>query len=126
MIELKYGLLCDEVRREDNGKLFFIGAYGPSILVAAFPATLVLSLVLAVDVDGPCESTLEFIISLNGTEYRKGKGALLLGTKGRNMAIIGGIPLEGLGGPGALTFQVKIGEGSWQTALEIALDLKPS
>jgi hypothetical protein len=33
-------LFCDEVRREQNGKLFIIGMYGNRIFSAKFPATL--------------------------------------------------------------------------------------
>lgn len=33
-------ILCDQVRREDNGKLILIGVYGGDILVDSYPATL--------------------------------------------------------------------------------------
>jgi len=32
--------MCDDIRREDNGKLLLIGVYGQSIAVPQFPATL--------------------------------------------------------------------------------------
>lgn len=36
-LTLRYTLLCDEVRREDNGKLLIIGLYTPNILVPQLP-----------------------------------------------------------------------------------------
>lgn len=36
-VEFRYAVLCDDVRREDNGKLFVIGMYGGDIRVTAKP-----------------------------------------------------------------------------------------
>lgn len=44
--EHKYTLLCDDVRREDNGKLIILGLYFGVITVPQFPATLPLLTVL--------------------------------------------------------------------------------
>jgi hypothetical protein len=38
--KLDYWLLCDIVRREDNGKLVIVGLYTPDILVREVPFTL--------------------------------------------------------------------------------------
>ena len=40
MITLKYALICDEVRREDNGKLIIIGMYTPNMAVPQLPFVL--------------------------------------------------------------------------------------
>jgi len=40
MISLRYFLICDEVRREDNGKLLIVGLYLPDIVVAQLPFVL--------------------------------------------------------------------------------------
>ncbi len=37
----KYTLVCDEIRREDNGKFIVIGLYTPGITFPQFPAQLV-------------------------------------------------------------------------------------
>lgn len=39
-ISHKYTLMCDEVRREDNGKLLLIGLYFDAILLSQIPAPL--------------------------------------------------------------------------------------
>jgi hypothetical protein len=36
----KYTIACDEVRREDNGKILIVGMYTPSILFQRFPGSL--------------------------------------------------------------------------------------
>src|SRR5579862_1083755 len=36
----KYTLVCDEIRREDNGKFIVIGLYTPGITFRQFPAHL--------------------------------------------------------------------------------------
>ena len=36
----QYTLVCDDVRREDNGKLMVIGLYTPGIVLIQFPVTL--------------------------------------------------------------------------------------
>jgi hypothetical protein len=38
--KLDYWLLCDMIRREDNGKLIIVGLYAPDIVVQAVPVML--------------------------------------------------------------------------------------
>ncbi len=38
--KLEYWLLCDMIRREENGKLIIVGAYLPDVVVQAVPAML--------------------------------------------------------------------------------------
>jgi len=45
-VKLDYAVLCDEIRKESNGKLFLIGVYTGDILVSDFPAQLALSALL--------------------------------------------------------------------------------
>ena len=45
-------VVCDEVRREQNGKDIIIGAYGGDILIDSFPITLALSLWISLETSG--------------------------------------------------------------------------
>lgn len=36
----KYTILCDDVRREDNGKLIFLGVYLPDVIVTQIPLVI--------------------------------------------------------------------------------------
>lgn len=50
----EYTLLCDDVRREDNGKLILIGLYTPHIVIPMLPMGFPsLSFVIAFTSDGP-------------------------------------------------------------------------
>ncbi|AMN46398.1 hypothetical protein ACG33_04620 [Steroidobacter denitrificans] len=42
-LEIREVLVCDDIRREDNGKAILIGVYVGDILVSAFPVNLRLS-----------------------------------------------------------------------------------
>jgi len=52
-LRLRATLLCDDVRREDNGKLLFIGVYTPGIRAARLPASIPLCAFLIWDVGAP-------------------------------------------------------------------------
>lgn len=43
---IKCALICDEIRREDNGKAFLIGVYGGDIVPLSFPAVMSVCLYL--------------------------------------------------------------------------------
>lgn len=46
--KIEYAIVCDDLRREDNGKLIIIGVYAKDIQVQKFPAILPLQFVLAI------------------------------------------------------------------------------
>jgi hypothetical protein len=39
-LSLRSTLICDDIRREDNGKLLFVGVYTPGIRFAQLPASI--------------------------------------------------------------------------------------
>ncbi|HKZ00641.1 MAG TPA: hypothetical protein VJ180_00280, partial [Pyrinomonadaceae bacterium] len=73
-MEVKFGFVCDEVRREDNGKLIFIGAYSSDIVVPELPAVLILTLVVRVEMKG--DEAFEIRVKMGETQLRKGKGRI--------------------------------------------------
>lgn len=54
----KYGIICDDVREENNGKSIIIGIYTGDILVKKFPCVLNLSVWLGVNIE--IEEDLDF------------------------------------------------------------------
>lgn len=52
MTKVKFhnSILCDMIRREDNGKLLLIGVYGGDVLLQSYPTTLN----IAVHAEGVC------------------------------------------------------------------------
>lgn len=39
-VGFEYSLVCDDVRREENGKFIFIGVYANNILLSEFPSVI--------------------------------------------------------------------------------------
>ncbi len=59
-------LVCDDIRREVNGKLILIGIYSDSIIVGAFPAALKLRYYVEYLLNESTQTELHFRISTNG------------------------------------------------------------
>jgi hypothetical protein len=123
-VKIRFGIVCDEVRREDNGKLLLIGVYSSSIIVQQLPAVLVLSLVLGVDNDKPAEAAMEFRVLLNEIQLRRGKGVLNVRSAGQNLIAIQSIPLEKIESEGLLDFQLRLRDRDWETVCSLPLALK--
>jgi len=56
---IKSVIVCDDVRREDNGKILIVGAYIGEILLSALPATIGLAFVCTAVTDGPGPMDIE-------------------------------------------------------------------
>lgn len=123
-IKIRFGIVCDEVRREDNGKLLLIGVYSSSIIVQQLPAALVLALVIRVDNEKPTEIPMEFRILHNDTPLRKGKGVLNLRLGGQNVMAIPSIPLEKIEAEGRMSFQLRLRGRDWEEVCSLPLSLK--
>ena len=52
-------LICDDVRREDNGKEILIGVYSGSIAIPTIPANITLTAWINMEIHGPCEFDFE-------------------------------------------------------------------
>jgi hypothetical protein len=119
-----FGIVCDDVRREDNGKLVLIGVYGGSILVPSFPATVVLSLVLAVDVsNAPVDVNAKFQVLLGDQKILGGTGQIRAIGNGRHLFQIKNLLIEAPQA-GLLTFQLSQDGGAWETACEYPFNLQ--
>lgn len=59
-------IVCDQVRREDNGKEILIGVYSSDILIPLFPATLLLAFWVQVSAQKAGSYDIEFRIKVNG------------------------------------------------------------
>jgi hypothetical protein len=120
-VKVLFGIVCDEVRREDNGKLLLIGVYGDSIIVPALPASLVLSLALWVEGGRASEIPVEFRVMLDEIELRKGKGHIKLASARPNWIAVPPFPIEPISKEGTLYFQVSVGGEGWDTVASLPL-----
>jgi len=116
-LEIKSGIICDLIRREDNGKFIFIGVYSSDIRIKTFPATLPLCCVAIADIaDGEFE--IEFQVLFDGKELAAGKGRIGVTRRGAAIVPIQNILLTNLDA-GTLRFQMREVNKEWQTILDI-------
>jgi len=61
-IKILQTIVCDEVRREDNGKFFLIGVYSDAIFMNTIPANILLSFWIQCEIQLKEKKSLEFKI----------------------------------------------------------------
>jgi uncharacterized protein DUF6941 len=120
-LKIIYGLICDDVRREDNGKLIIIGAYGSNISVGTFPANLLLSCILIGEVLEPVEFSFAFEALYKDEVRVKCTGTLRLEERGDVLLNLPNLSFAKLPAPGILGFRLKQTGGKWQTIRTIRL-----
>jgi hypothetical protein len=112
------------VRRDDSGKLILVGVYGTNILVAKFPATLALCLVLSVEAIKSTEFDIEIRVRIGDRTIAVGSGSISSNSPDWTLINIGRIIVPDLKEAGVLNFQVKIEEGQWMTICSHRVDLR--
>jgi hypothetical protein len=107
-------LVCDDVRREDNGKEILIGIYPGSILVPKFPATMVLSFWLYLQPHQAGELHLEFRVTGAEQGFAYMDGVVEFGDSDEPGSLtFPKIPLR-LGTECLLEFQWRLAGGEWE------------
>jgi len=123
--KVRFGALCDDVRREDNGKLIFLGVYGESVLVASFPARLRLANPVWFELKEPYNGNIWSQVLLDDEKIMEGVGPAEMGA-GNPLITIQPIPIQ-VPREGMLSFQLKFSEdGEWQTTVTIPIRPNPS
>lgn len=65
-------VFCDDIRREDNGKMLLIGVYTEGVAVVAFPAGFSISVWLKLTGLPLGDSALSFRLMVNGVQHLTG------------------------------------------------------
>lgn len=121
-------IICDEVRRESNGKHIIIGVYPNDILVAEsdFPSVIPLTIWAQLDLDDPKHKLeYEFRTTLNDTELFRANASA--GVDGPNMLatiVLMKLPIP-LSGAGILKFQIREIGKRWKLLKPLGVRLKP-
>ncbi|MFN3462818.1 MAG: hypothetical protein ACK4X1_01960 [Terricaulis sp.] len=123
--KIDYAIVCDQVRREDNGKLLFIGVYGTSLLLNTFPGTVALSLIMKVRPTKLGDSNLQFRAMLEGDELASGEITFHLSSHEPAFAGLPPLPLQ-IGKPGQLKWEARSGTTRFALLGEIPVTLNPS
>jgi len=123
--KVRFGILCEDIRREDNGKLILIGVFGDAILVKEFPALLTLANAVWFDLSTPFDGPLWSQVLLDDAQIAAAKAMAVI-EAGRPVMAIQPIPLR-VPKEGVLSFQLKFSEdGDWQTTTTVPIRLNPS
>jgi hypothetical protein len=118
MAELSFRavIVCDDVRREDNGKEILIGVYSSHILVSVFPANLRLFFytMLSADESGDYKFSMR-LIGPNGVQLIQGNiDAQMRGPGGEAALPIGPLVIQ-VQSPGEIVLEIKqAGREDWE------------
>ena len=112
VVSVRYGILCEDIRREDNGKHILIGMYGRNIELTTIPGHLALALLLAIDATGPGTSKIEVVGLLNNDQVSKAAGEIRFDAEGLILLPLPTVPVL-IENQGALVFRAKLEDGEW-------------
>ena len=120
--KIEYAIVCDDVRREDNGKFIIIGAYGSDIRVSSYPANLRLSILIAVRSKTKHQALLSIRIMRDGKRMFEPKEGLEISVPTEDITLIslGGLPVFAEK-DGTLDFQVRFDQGRYRSACKLRI-----
>ncbi|MEP7173717.1 MAG: hypothetical protein ABI705_09545 [Aestuariivirga sp.] len=117
-MKIESAFLCDDVRREGNGKLIFIGVYAQDIILPAFPITLGFHVVLLIDIDRAGLHAMEVEVLID--DKSKLKGSIQITQISGGFSFIHfPIPQLTITGESKLNVRVKDSKGKWNKVLKI-------
>lgn len=124
-IQIQYTLLCDEVRREDNGKLLIIGLYDSNMYVPSFPAKLSLTLLTRMKIAKPEDVAIEIEGLLNHERFTHINASINFHSGGLAFLPFPKFPAT-VKEKGKLLFRMRPAERKWITLWEGEIELLPS
>lgn len=126
-LKFKCVVICDDIRREDNGKQILIGVYSGNIVVEKFPANLVLSAWLQCTASETGDIPLNLRI-VNGEKeaVAGGSGKVHVEVAAENMSLTIPRLLVQVSTEDTLTFQVQQHHGRWTSVHRIGVVLQNS
>ncbi len=114
-----YALLCDDARREDNGKWMYIGVYPVDVVPFQIPTTLVLRLVFRLAPLKMGTVKIEGRATLDGAIVGSFGGTMEVGTLTPDNFVTPALPVT-LPHYGNLEFQLREDtDGEWKSILEL-------
>jgi hypothetical protein len=120
-LSMTAGLLCEQIRLENNGKLFAIGIYSGSITVPAFPYVGMFQLLTQVQSDQTGLQSLRLRVCVLGIETQTAEGELEAVRTGKEWIPIGLQPIQFLV-PGPMTIDYADATGAWVEFFRIMIE----
>lgn len=103
-------VFCDDIRREDNGKMILIGVYMDDLVPSSIPLTFPLSLWVTFKSEEADAGKLSIILTLPGGKHVKMHADMEEMPAGSNVSFIfGGVPVE-IREPGMITVQLQFAD----------------
>lgn len=119
-MEILTGILCDQIRQEDNGKYILIGVYSGGVMVSAFPATFALAMMLQMRLLAGSNQPFKVRISIGGDVQGFIEGTVeQVGELSPANWIPINLPPLTFRNPGDLTAEVELPDGTWKQCFSI-------
>jgi hypothetical protein len=122
---LRSAILCDEIRREDNGKLFIIGCYTDGVVASQRPALLILHVLLLFDISVPGSHHLEYRISAPGAGGTGGVVTAENAAAGVCVAAVAPVPCFAEA-ESPICLEWRVDEGDWSEPLSWRISFAPN
>ena len=119
-------IICDQVRKEDNGKHLLLGVYPADVLVSDFPTTIALVLWMQLYVDTTGEFDFEFRIQKDKKRISRTKGTLNVEDHLYPATITLPPALIEIDGECTLSFQIREKNKRWKTVKELPVKKRPN
>lgn len=125
-MKIHNAIICDQVRKEDNGKHLLLGVYPTDALVSKFPATVSFVLWMQLYVDRNGEFDVEFRIQEDKKIVSSTKAAISV--KDHSLPVTVALPpvVLKIDGECTLSFQIREKNKRWKTAKELPVKKHPS
>jgi len=124
-LKITIALLCDDVRRESNGKELLIGVYGNRIILPSFPMALNLTVWMRALFRRPGPAKIEVrVIDDRGQAILPTITAEVLSPpeiKDESTIILGAAPFQ-LHGPARIAYQWRPPDGEWKEIVGIKVE----
>ena len=118
--KIEYAIVCDDVRREDNGKLIIIGAYASDILIPSRSANLRLTILVAVRSETEHQSLVKIRVMQDSKQIYEMKEELKISVAAQDISSISivGMPIPAEIGK-TLDFQIRFDQGRFRSACKL-------
>ena len=118
-------IICDQVRKEDNGKHLLLGVYPTDILFPDFPTKSNLVLWMQLYVDRKGEFGVEFRIQKDKKSISHTNATMSVKDHLQPVTIALALPPIEIDGECTLSFQIREKNKRWKTVKELPVKKKP-
>ena len=115
-IRVKQAVICEDVRREENGKLFLIGVFGSNIGINEFPANIILATTVWIVAEEAGIHNVRFAWFVDDIEKSGASAKIEIREPGVSVFRVQPVPIVDIEKPGHVSFRVKFSDQDWQIA----------